>query len=197
MSTRILIQYNERWINEATVIDKCPEKDKRLCTKLGICFSNSNKHPKLQVKQCGLVVKDNSFGSKKFIACDPVIPQEGIHEFTFQINKNGAVYVGMCILDKINFESGYVNIWDNHNHGTYLLCNDGFAFSNDSPQENKVETHFKFQKSDKITVFVNQTTKTIKWHKFGTNEIIQMRFKNNKNLYPCLMIEGQKITIMD
>ncbi|CAD8155550.1 unnamed protein product [Paramecium pentaurelia] len=144
---------------------------------LKIYFSNINKHPKLKISQDGQIVIDSSLGSKKFIACDPAIPSQGIHQFTFLINQFGAVYIGICILDKINIEKYYLDIWSKINHGTYLLCNDGFVFSNHSQQENKVETHLKFQYNDKITVEVNQEAKTITWKKLGTNEIFVLNIQ--------------------
>ncbi|CAK61782.1 unnamed protein product (macronuclear) [Paramecium tetraurelia] len=54
------------------------------------------------------------------------------------------------------------------------------------------KTNLKFQKNEKITIFVNQKIM------MGFNKSEQeTRFKDTKNLYPCLMIEGQEINIAE
>ncbi|CAD8199187.1 unnamed protein product [Paramecium pentaurelia] len=169
-----------------------------LVIKEKIRFSQQYKTDNIVLKDQETMVQttDDKFG---WVLCEPgIIQNQFVKNFAFEISKNDWLAIGICHKDQFLKQKGNFDIWDNNNHGCYLIDQSGKVFSQLKIEENNKSKNFKINNQDIIIIIVDKTNKKIQWiNQTQNTQLWIMEFDASQDFYPVVCLRKSSIKVID
>ncbi|CAD8110128.1 unnamed protein product [Paramecium sonneborni] len=133
------------------------------------------------------------------VLCEPgVTSLEQQREFAFKILKKDWIALGICHKSLLSNQKYEVNLWEDHNHGCYLIDEQGKVYSRLNARQNNRTKNFSLSENDVIIIKVNKIKKEVEWINQSKKE--QLWIANidvSKDIYPVICLYESRIQIID
>ncbi|CAD8105894.1 unnamed protein product [Paramecium primaurelia] len=160
---------------------------------LDIQFKIEEYNSHVEITRNGKLVK--CLISENIIMGNPMIPKTGITKFAIKL-LNPVYYVALGVgkKDMLLQINNQPNLFQQKEHGTYLVNSLGLVFSHNSSTTYK---NFSFKENDTIIIELDMGKSKITWTKLNDNSNISVPFQNSFNLYPLLHLNQTVIQVVD
>ncbi|CAD8167189.1 unnamed protein product [Paramecium pentaurelia] len=159
-----------------------------------LAFSTKFKQKDIQILENGKIAfaQNNVW---QVCICDQPIPKQNVITFKFNVLQMHQFYSGICFRDIISKDyRGYVS---DLGHGYYLMCKDGYVYSNHDKEKNEQPLGFKLQVNDIIEITVDLKQQLIKWENKKSNQSYTLTIETNYELYPCFRLASSKVLLIE
>ncbi|CAD8180703.1 unnamed protein product [Paramecium octaurelia] len=157
-------------------------------------FSNELKSDNIYLNIEGSIAStsDESFG---FVLCETGVNKESqVQEFTFKILKMDWIALGIIHKDQVPSNKKKFDIWENSQHGCYLIDSLGKVFS--PGETNNSKNKFKLKKDDIITVKVDKTKKNVLWTNQNQQQLEMMEFDVSQSICPMVCLRKSDVQVI-